>query len=87
MTPAERHRHLLGMRRHAVPVVESPFLLEAESARLDAEQTDDNCPPGDFFRASGDCPCPVCGLPYWQHPRARPHHYLTVLCDGTVVKL
>jgi ribosome biogenesis SPOUT family RNA methylase Rps3 len=75
------------MRRHAIPVVETPFLLDEERVALTELQTDDNVPAEDAFRASGECLCGICGHLYRQHPAARPHHYLTVLCDGTVVKL
>ncbi len=87
MRPAERLAHLLTMRRHTIPVVETPFLIEEERERLNHEQTAKNYPPGNALRASGECLCEVCGLPYWQHPRANPHHYLTVLCCGRIVKL
>lgn len=39
-----------------------------------------------FYRASGDCECSVCGLPYIEHPQHRDNG-LVILCDGDWVKL
>lgn len=52
----------------------------------------------DFIRASGECICPACKLPYRKHPfdtkvfGLEDHNgvrqpFLRVLCDGTRVKL
>lgn len=41
----------------------------------------------DFDRASGRCICPVCGKEYYDHPQEPEHTYLTILCNGWVVKL
>jgi hypothetical protein len=38
-------------------------------------------------RASGDCPCEVCGKPFRDHPVDGRATYLNVLCDGRRVKL
>lgn len=41
-----------------------------------------------FYRASGDCPCPVCEQTYADHEFDVPgHHFLHVLCNGNRVKL
>ncbi len=47
----------------------------------------------EYIRASGDCVCKLCGKEYWRHSFDLNHFdwdgfpYLTVLCDGTLVKL
>lgn len=41
----------------------------------------------DGGRAGGDCVCPACGKKFYDHPRDADHPYMTVLCDGTAVKL
>lgn len=56
------------------------------------------CGAADFLRASGDCLCVKCELPYYQHPccansedaiaaTTYPVYTLHVLCDGTHVHL
>ena len=37
--------------------------------------------------ACGECVCHDCGRIYFRHPALPAHHFLTVLCDGSVVKL
>lgn len=51
---------------------------------------EDECP--EFYRASGDCLCPVCQKPYRKHPWHPCTGYdgepfLRQLCNGDVVKL
>lgn len=41
-------------------------------------------PPDDIARAGGGCDCYHCGLTYYDHPNV---DGLTVLCDGSMVKL
>jgi hypothetical protein len=41
----------------------------------------------DLDRRSGDCVCDVCGRIYHKHPRHRSATFMTVLCDGSLVKL
>lgn len=41
----------------------------------------------DRGRASGECVCIDCGRLYRQHPRQPGAECLTVLCDGSLVKL
>jgi hypothetical protein len=41
----------------------------------------------DRGRAGGDCACEVCGRTYFRHPESRDYPFLTVLCDGSLVKL
>jgi len=46
----------------------------------------------EFYRASGDCICSVCNLPYRKHPfhsilNWQGDPYLNLLCNGDVVKL
>lgn len=44
----------------------------------------------EFQRASGDCECALCGLPYHRHPHSWHGHdepFLTRLCDGRLVHL
>jgi predicted chitinase len=38
-------------------------------------------------RAGGDVTCERCGLPYRDHPSDPVESFLTVLCDGSLVKL
>ena len=42
---------------------------------------------GEWFRASGDVPCPTCGKEYRLHPEDGRIPLLHVLCDGSRVKL
>lgn len=44
-------------------------------------------PVPDFRRASGGTICEGCAYFYRDHPSNIPHHWLTMLCDGTYVKL
>lgn len=39
----------------------------------------------EFRRASGECLCLVCGLPYREHPHVEPS--LRVICDGDLVHI
>lgn len=41
----------------------------------------------DGGRAGGDCICYLCGRLYYQHPNDRDYPFMTVLCDGELVKL
>lgn len=41
----------------------------------------------DRGRAGGDCLCRECWQDYYHHDRDFDHPYMTVLCDGSVVKL
>ena len=47
----------------------------------------------DWMRAGGECICPECGKEYRRHPYGmlgdsyENAFYLTILCDGTLVKL
>jgi hypothetical protein len=38
-------------------------------------------------RAGGDCVCAICRLAYWRHPEHPVDTFVTLLCDGSVVKL
>jgi len=49
------------------------------------ETDEDECP--DFIRAGGGVVCRTCGKEYYDHPQHAKFPFLTVLCDGTVVKL
>ena len=86
MTPNERWALALKSRRHSIPVVERRFLSDDELQVMAGRRCAANDPP-DFRRASGDNHCEICGVDYHSHPRHDPHNYLTVLCDGIVVKL
>lgn len=44
-------------------------------------------PVPEFRRASGDVVCEACGHKYREHPQNIPHHWLTMICDGSYVKL
>lgn len=41
----------------------------------------------DYGRAGGDVVCPECGRKYYDHKADADHPFLTVLCDGGLVKL
>lgn len=41
----------------------------------------------DYHLADGRCICDDCGHEYRKHPEDKRWVWLTVLCDGTVVKL
>ena len=41
----------------------------------------------EWFRAAGDCECPVCGHEYRLHPVDETDEWLHVLCNGERVKL
>ncbi len=50
-----------------------------QASRIDA---------GDFYRASGDCICEVCGKLYYDHLYfTEEYAFLNVLCNGDIVKL
>lgn len=55
----------------------------ALAARL--RKVDDE--PKDFVRADGHVVCEDCGFQYRWHPEHPKREFLTVLCDGSVVKL
>lgn len=41
-----------------------------------------------WHRASGDCICSSCGRIYYKHPYFQePYEWITLLCDGSMVKL
>lgn len=42
---------------------------------------------GDYFRASGDVICLICGCEYWRHQPVLGYEWLNKLCDGKLVKL
>jgi hypothetical protein len=43
---------------------------------------------GDMYRAGGDVVCNVCGKLYYDHPYfAEPYEWLTIKCNGDIVKL
>lgn len=44
-------------------------------------------PEPEFVRASGLCVCQTCWKLYYNHPRHHEWRFLTVLCDGKLVKL
>ena len=41
----------------------------------------------EVIRAGGECICTTCGKDYDHHPTLYGHHWVTVLCDGLLVKL
>jgi hypothetical protein len=56
-----------------------PIATEAQCDQIEA---------GDWHRASGQCVCDVCGKLYYDHPYfAEPYEFLTILCNGDIVKL
>ena len=42
--------------------------------------------PLTYSRAGGNCTCAKCGLVYFDHPKGS-EEFLTLLCDGSQVKL
>lgn len=42
---------------------------------------------GIWFRADGDCLCPSCCEPYKKHKNIESNEWITVLCNGELVKL
>lgn len=42
---------------------------------------------GTWLRACGDCLCPVCNEPYKRHKNIEGIEWLTILCNGDLVKL
>ncbi len=42
---------------------------------------------GDWHRASGEVPCSECDKHYNRHPNVEGFEWLTILCDGSLVKL
>lgn len=86
MHPVARLAHIVAQRQHDIPIVTRAFLTDEEGEAMAHRRTNDNV-PGDFRRASGAAICSHCGFAYRHHPRADPHSYLTILCDGTAVKL
>ena len=45
------------------------------------------CIKSDVIRAGGECICQMCHQPYSFHPSLAKHSWVTVLCDGSLVKL
>ena len=42
----------------------------------------------EWYRASGDCVCSICGKLYYDHPYfVEPYEWINILCDGDMVKL
>ena len=76
----------------AAPVTESSaefrFLrLKARIRALGARLAEIDRGDLPFVRAGGDVECPDCGLSYRHHPEHPYHTFLTILCDGKLVKL
>jgi len=42
---------------------------------------------GDYFRADGECECPICKMPYKRHRVLEGYEWLNILCNGWLVKL
>lgn len=70
----DRERQYKAQARHMARQLEGAF---TEGAALDA------------LRCGGDALCPLCQLPYYEHPQLGrgPAAGLTVTCDGLLVKL
>lgn len=42
----------------------------------------------DWYRASGDCICDICGKLYYDHSYfVEPYEWLNIICNGDMVKL
>jgi hypothetical protein len=63
------------------------FLTDKDERIFEVMQRSGNFECPDFLRASGGTVCSQCGYSYSDHPRHVPWHFLTILCDGRVVKL
>ncbi|WP_315782422.1 hypothetical protein [Bradyrhizobium sp. SZCCHNPS1003] len=62
-----------------MPLRPRPTPTPEQLAKIDA---------GDWQRAGGGCVCETCGKLYYDHPYfAEPSEFLTILCDGDLVKL
>lgn len=53
---------------------------------IDVPYVKERIEKGDFVRAGGECEC-ECGKQYIRHKNVEGYEWLTVLCDGTLVKL
>jgi hypothetical protein len=42
---------------------------------------------GEWYRADGDCLCPICHQPYKRHKNIEGMEYMTLLCNNQLVKL
>jgi hypothetical protein len=42
---------------------------------------------GQWYRADGDCLCPVCRQPYKKHKNIAGMEWITVLCNDELIKL
>lgn len=51
------------------------------------KETVERIEEGEMYRASGDCVCPTCGKLYYDHAHLTDYEWLTILCDGSLVKL
>lgn len=74
MTEEERTR--LWVRRRVINPLASVLYLLSEG------QADGEC-----IRASGDCVCELCGVPYSRHAKDPLRSFLVVACDGRRLKL
>jgi hypothetical protein len=64
-----------------------PNMLKLAFRRLKLKEKDIQEEVDNFFRASGDCICPECGMEYRDHPRVDTMDWLVVTCEWKVVKL
>lgn len=63
------------------------FLMTRDYDELDRQIMDGNLEPPEFYRASGDVICDLCGESYYKHGQHNPFYWLRVLCSNEVVKL
>lgn len=63
------------------------YLTDRDEAQLERIRATGlfECP--EFERVSHLMPCPECGHAYVDHPQHIPWTFLTILCDGRIVKL
>ncbi len=57
------------------------------TSRVDNQLVADGVGHLDRDCCGGDCLCEICGRKYYDHRPFAPHPFLTLLCDGSVVKL
>ncbi len=82
--------HAASEGEWTVPTVRLRKLAAARSAfraRLALLETDEPIPPQGWHRAGGDAVCSACNLAYYDHPSHPRLSWLTILCDGSLVKL
>lgn len=79
----EQKKYIAGESR-ADKIADAQFILN-RFAQRHYILTHIGC--GNWRRASGEVNCSVCGKQCNRHPNVEGYEWLTVLCDGSLVKL